>query len=265
VKPHLQHNQRAWDERARRNQRHTAKALAKDLLNPLPILDPENWLGGSVRGQKVLCLASGGGLQSALFAAAGALVTVVDLSAEMLERDREVAARHGFQILTVQASMDDLGSLPMNYFEVVLQPVSTCYVPEVAPVYRDVARALRAGGIYISQHKQPASLQAETLNSGRGYLVVEPADRNGPLPPALPCLHREADAVEYLHRWQDLIGQMCRAGFVVEDLVEPRSGASVLAGPGTFEHRSAFLPPYVKIKARRVGQEGQAASRLVAI
>lgn len=257
MKPHLDHNQRAWDQRARRNDRHTAKVLSKDLLNPLPILDPENWLAGSVRGKKILCLASGGGLQSALLAAAGALVTVVDLSPEMLARDREVAARHNFQILTVQASMEDLSMLPANSFEIVLQPVSTCYVPDVAPVFAEVARLLRADGLYISQHKQPASLQAETLNTGRGYLIVEPADRTGPLPPVLPCLHREADAIEYLHRWQDLIGKMCRAGFVVEDLVEPRSGANLLAEPGTFEHRSAFLPPYVKIKARRTGSKAE--------
>lgn len=254
MKSHLDHNQRAWDERARKNERHTAKALSKDLLNPLPILDPEGWLGGAVKGKKVLCLASGGGLQSALLAAAGALVTVVDLSAEMLLRDREVAAKHSFQILTVQASMEDLSALPANNFEIILQPVSTCYVPDVAPVFAEVARVAREGALYISQHKQPASLQAETLNTGRGYLIAEPADRAGPLPPVLPCMHRESDAIEYLHRWQDLIGKMCRAGFVIEDIVEPRSGANILAQPGTFEHRSAFLPPYVKLKARRLAQ-----------
>lgn len=254
MKSHRDHNQRAWDERARNNERHTAKALSKDLLNPLPILDPEGWLGGSVKGKKVLCLASGGGLQSALLAAAGALVTVVDLSVEMLLRDREVAAKHGFQILTVQASMEDLSMLPANTFEIILHPVSTCYVPDVGPVFAEVARIAREGALYISQHKQPASLQAETLNTGRGYLVVEPADRTGPLPPVLPCMHRESDAIEYLHRWQDIIGKMCRAGFIIEDLVEPRSGANILAQPGTFEHRSAFLPPYVKLKARRLAR-----------
>lgn len=248
----LEHNQRAWDERVRRQDRHTRTVLSRDLANPLPILDPENWLGGNVRGKKVLCLASGGGLQSGLLAAAGAIVTVVDLSGAMLEQDRAVAARHNFQILAVQTSMDDLSMFGAGAFEVILQPVSTCYVSEVQPVFREVARVLREGGIYISQHKQPASLQAETLPSGRGYLVTEPAERAGPLPPVLPCYHREADAVEFLHRWQAIIGGMCRAGFVIEDLVEPVSGANILAETGSFEHRCAFLPPYVKIKARRL-------------
>jgi SAM-dependent methyltransferase len=253
VRRELEHNQRAWDERVRRQDRHTRTVLARDLQNPLPVLDPENWLGGNVRGRKVLCLASGGGLQSALLAAAGAIVTVVDLSAAMLDQDREIAAKYGFQILAVQTSMDDLSMFPAGAFEAVMQPVSTCYVSEVAPVFREVARVLRDGGLYISQHKQPASLQAETLPGPKGYVITEPANRTEPLPPVLPCWHREADAVEYLHSWSDIIGGICRASFAIEDLVEPNGHANRLAEPGTWEHRCAFLPPYAKIKARRVG------------
>jgi SAM-dependent methyltransferase len=255
---HLQVNQRAWDERVRRGERHTRMAQTRDLANPLPILDPENWLGGNVRGKKVLCLASGGGLQSAFFAAAGAIVTVVDLSAAMLEQDRAMASKNRFQVLTVQTSMDDLSMFANGSFEIVLQPVSTCYVADVAPVFREVARVLREGGLYISQHKQPANLQAESVPSGRGYAIIEPAERTGPLPPVLPCLHREADTLEFLHSWTDLIGGICRGGFAIEDLVEPNPAANALAAPGTFEHRCAFLPPYAKIKARRLAHPSPA-------
>lgn len=259
----FEHNQRAWDERVRRQDRHTRTVLARDLQNPLPVLDPENWLGGNVRGRKVLCLASGGGLQSAMFAAAGASVTVVDLSNEMLNQDREIAARYGFQVLAVQASMDDLSMFAAGHFEIVLQPVSTCYVPDIGAVFREVARVLREGGIYISQHKQPASLQAETLPGPKGYTIIELADRKEALPPVLPCWHREADAIEYLHSWSSIIGGMCRAGFVIEDLIEPNGHANALAEKGSWEHRCAYLPPYAKIKARRVA--GGSRSQLVGI
>ena len=57
--------------------------------------------------------------------------------------------------------------------------------------------------------------------------------------------------VEYLHRWEDLVGGLCRAGFVLEDLVEPRRG-DPKARPGHFKHRGMFVPPYVRIKARRI-------------
>ena len=248
-------NRRAWNERALRGERHTRSVLARDLKNPLPILDPETWLGGNIAGQRVLCLASGGGLQSALCAAAGAIVTVVDLSPAMLDQDRRIAAEHGLDLRLVEASMDDLSVLADASFEIVLQPVSTCYVPDIACVYQQVARVLALGGIYLSQHKQPANLQADANPVPAGYCLREPYYRSGPLPPVVAgSLHREADSVEFLHRWEELVGSLCRSGFVVEDLIEPRQ-IGLECTPGSFAHRSLFLPPYVKIKARRVATE----------
>ena len=121
--------------------------------------------------------------------------------------------------------MDDLSMFSAAAFDLVIQPVSTCYVPDVLAVYREVARVTALDGLYISQHKQPASLQAEVLPAGRGYVLSEPYYRSGPLPPVIEgCLHREAGTMEFLHRWEELIGGLCRAGFVLEDLVEPRHG-----------------------------------------
>jgi ubiquinone/menaquinone biosynthesis C-methylase UbiE len=218
----------------------------------LPVLDPESWLGGNVTGKRVLCLASGGGLQSALCAAAGAVVTVVDLSPEMLALDQQVAKTHRFDIKVVEASMDDLSIFPVASFEIVIQPVSTCYVPDILKVYREVARVVAMGGLYISQHKQPVSLQAGLVPSNRGYVLSEPYYRAGPLPPLVEgCLHREADTLEFLHRWEEILGGMCRSGFAIEDLVEPRH-ADPHAEPGSFAHRSVYVAPYVKIKARRL-------------
>ena len=92
----------------------------------------------------------------------------------MLELDRRLAAERGLNVRTVETSMDDLAMFPAGAFDVVIQPVSTCYVPDVLAVYREVARVTAAGGLYISQHKQPASLQTEVLSSPRGYVLGEP-------------------------------------------------------------------------------------------
>jgi hypothetical protein len=59
--------------------------------------------------------------------------------------------------------------------------------------------------------------------------------------------------LEYLHRWEELVGSLCRSGFVLEDLVEPRH-ADPLADSGSFGHRSLYLPPYVTLKARRTSE-----------
>src|SRR6188474_121053 len=124
-----EHNRRAWDELARDKQRFTIPARDEDFVNPLEKLDPIGWLGGNIRGRRLLCLAAGGGKHGPLYAAAGAIVTVVDVSPAQLELDREVAAERRLQLKTVAASMDDLGMFAAGEFDVVIQPVSTCYLP----------------------------------------------------------------------------------------------------------------------------------------
>jgi SAM-dependent methyltransferase len=250
--PSHEHNRRAWDAMARDRQRFTIPARDEDFANPLAKLDEIGWLGGDIRGRRLLCLAAGGGKHGPLYAAAGAIVTVVDLSPAMLELDRQVAAERQLELRTVQGSMDDLSPFESGAFDIVIHPVSTCYVANVAPVYRAIARVTRAGGLYISQHKQPTSLQADTQPTARGYELIEPYYRSGPLPPVADSLHREAGTLEYLHRWEDLLGELCRSGFVIEDLAEPLHAVRD-ATRGSFSHRSLFVAPYVRIKARRIG------------
>jgi len=230
-----------------------------DFAQPLASLDSCGWLSEGVAGRRVLCLGAGGGRQSVLFAAAGAEVTVVDISPAMLTLDREIAARHRLAVRTVETSMDDLAVLPPTSFDLVWQPVSTCYVPDIVAVYREVARVLVNDGLYVSQHKQPASLQAEIRSTADGVTLNESYYRSGPLPPMGKTVHREHGTLEYLHRWEELVGGLCRVGFVIEDLVEPFHATG--GGPGTFAHRSQFVPPYVRIKARRTGRGGVASTK----
>lgn len=254
MKQVYEHNRRVWDTRVRQRLSHTRMASERDLRAPLQAVDARGWLGDSVAGKRALCLAAGGGLQSVLLAAAGAEVTVVDLSPAMLDQDRRMAARHGLRLRLIEGSMDDLSMLGDASFDLVVQPVSTCYVPDIRRVYRQVARVTVAGGLYMSQHKQPSSLQASAVPGPQGYILTAAYYRRGPLPPVgRSSEHRESGAVEFLHRWEELIGDLCRSGFVIEDLQEPQH-AVPLAPAGSFGHRSQFLPPYVAIKARRTKQ-----------
>lgn len=252
--PAHDHNRRAWDQMVRDKQRFAQPAPDESFVDPLKTVDGLGWLGKSIRGQKLLCLGAGGGKHGALYAAAGAVVTVVDISPAQLELDREVAAARKLSLQTVEASMDHMPMFADGVFDVVVHPVSTCYIPKIEPVYREVARITRGGGLYISQHKTPTSLQADTRTSARGYELIEPYYRTGPLPPVVGSRHREEGTLEFLHRWEELIGLMCRAGFVIEDLVEPLH-AKKDAEASSFGHRSQFVAPYVRLKARRLGPQ----------
>ena len=252
----LDHNARAWDRLAA-NRAILAQPAADQAFS-----DPRGWLGGGgvggrswlperLDGLEVLCLAAGGGKHGPLYAAAGARVTVVDLSPVMLDLDRQVARERQIDLAIVQGSMDDLGMLGTGRFDLVIHPVSTCYVPEVGNVFREVARVTRPGGRYVSQHKHPASLQAALAPGPGGRWELEHrADRREPLPPAPPSRLREPGTQEFFHGLSALLGGICGAGFVIEDLCEPdhtRPGAE----PGSFADRAAFLPPYLRILARR--------------
>ena len=147
--------------------------------------------------------------------------------------------------------MDDLAPLDDASFDIVHQPVSTCYVPNVRAVYREVARVIRPDGLYISQHKQPTSLQVSHRDAKHRYVLGIEFNHEGPLPSVPDRSYRETGAVEFLHSWGELVGGLCRAGFVVEDLVEPLR-ADMAASVGEIGHRGRYVPPYVRIKARRL-------------
>lgn len=255
-------NRLAWNRMADQASPFARAATDEECRDPLFALDGRGWLPPSVQGLDVLCLAAGGGWQSILYAVAGARVTVVDLSPSMLALDRKEAARRGVELTLVEGSMDNLASLDDASFDIVHQPVSTCYVPDIARVYREIARVLRDGGLYVSQHKQPASLQVTHRDHQDRYVVGLEYYRFGPLPPVSDTAYREAGAVEYLHRWDQLVGELCRSGFVIEDLREPKR-ADPKAPAGHFGHRGRYLPPYVRLKARRVARDGPVVARSI--
>lgn len=249
--PACRHNQLAWDRMAAKEHPLTQPASKEELLNPLPVVDPAGWLRGGIQGWKVLCLAAGGGRQSVLYAAAGAEVTVVDLSAGMLELDRQAAIQHGFSIRLLQTTMEDLSMLPAGYFDLAIHPVSTCYVRDIITVYQQVARVVAPNGLYISQHKTPANLQASLDAPGGFYRLEHPYYDKSPVPPAQsPNRLREPGTMEFVHRWEELLGGLCRNGFIIEDVVEPFHSRPEEM-PGQFGHRCHYIAPYIRLKARR--------------
>lgn len=247
-------NRVAWDRMAKNGHPLAKPATDKDLINPLKCVDEIGWLGPSISGQHVLCLAAGGGRHSALYCAAGAIVTVLDISPGMLELDRQVAHERHLEVRIIEGSMKSMPMLKDGEFDIVVHPVSTCYIDDLQSVYAEVARVLRPGGLYISQHKQPSNLQVSLEPYDGRYVIEQPIQGNqGNLtakPPASPSRLRESGTREVIHSLHALLGGMCRAGFSIEDLTEPQHG-KIDQPIGSFGHRCAFIPPYLRVKARR--------------
>ncbi|MDN3254150.1 2-polyprenyl-3-methyl-5-hydroxy-6-metoxy-1,4-benzoquinol methylase [Streptomyces sp. DSM 42143] len=104
------HNRLAWDREVEEGNEWSrpvspeviAKARAGQwsvvLIGYEPV-DP-TWFPPEIAGCDVLCLASGGGQQGPVLAAAGARVTVFDNSPRQLAQDEVVAAREGLDLRT---------------------------------------------------------------------------------------------------------------------------------------------------------------------
>ena len=243
-------NRQAWNQLADTGSQFAKVASDVECRDPMKVLDGRGWLPSSVAGLNVLCLASGGGWQSVLYGVAGANVTVVDISDSMLRLDEREAKRRGLKMQLFQRSMDDLSFLGNQSFDIVHQPVSTCYVPDVGLVYSEVGRVLRDNGVYISQHKQPVSLQISHRDDRHQFVIGVEYYHEGPLPRQRDDSYRETGAAEFLHRLEDLVGGLCRNGFVIEDLREPKR-ADYRVDVTHFGYRGRYVPPYIRIKARR--------------
>jgi SAM-dependent methyltransferase len=238
-------NRAAWNRLAETGSQFANVATDEELKNPLQTLETRGWLPSSVTGLNVLCRAN---------------VSVVDLSPSMLALDQREAARRNLKVNCVETSMDDLSEFGEAYFDIVHQPVSTCYVSDIGRVYREIARVSKDNAIYISQHKQPTSLQIVRRDHHDNYVIGIQYYHEGPLPATTDVSYREPGAVEYMHRWDQLVGELCRSGFVLEDLREPYRG-DPHAQPGHFRHRGRYIAPYVRLKARRQPRTGETAEQ----
>jgi len=190
---------------------------------------PHSWFGnnGEIKGKDILCLASGGGQQAPILAAAGANVVSLELSDSMLAKDRAVADEHGLVLRCEQGSMTDLSRFPDDAFDIVFLPVALTYVPDVHVVWRECARVLKHGGRLLAGMINPlVNLFEENVGEdGVGLNVVNA------LPfaeiEALPKIEKDAAIARgmsfvWSHTLEDLIGGQLSAGFCLLEFAEAR-------------------------------------------
>ena len=186
---------------------------------------PPHWLG-AVAGRDVLCLASGGGQQGPILAAAGASVTVFDASPRQLAQDAMVAGRDGLSLRTCLGLMHDLSRFPDRCFDLVVHPASNCFTPEIEPVWSECWRVLRPGGVLASGFMNPDTYIFDKTAEARGELVVRftlpYADLTDLPPDELRHMIETEHVVEYSHSLEKQIGGQLRADFVLTDFYEDR-------------------------------------------
>src|SRR3712207_5462670 len=232
------HNRDAWDKEVERGNQWTVP-VAPDVIETArqgrwevlltdtkPV--PKEWFS-DLAGLDVLCLASGGGQQAPVLAAAGANGTVLDNSPRQLAQDRMVAERDSLTLETVQGDMADLSRFDDESFDLVFHPVSNLFAPDVRPVWAEAYRVLRRGGVLLAGFLNPAV-----------YIFdLELADREGELRVRYTLPYADAtslseeevrqqiergEPLEFGHTLQDQIGGQLDAGFLIAGFYEDRHG-----------------------------------------
>lgn len=248
------HNRAAWDREVENGNQWTrpvspetiAKARKGDwsvvLIGDHPV--NRSWFPADLAAVDVLCLASGGGQQGPTLAAAGAHVTAFDNSPRQLGQDEWVARRDGLPLQTVLGDMRDLSVFPDGSFDLVFNPVSNLFVPDLSPVWRECFRVLRAGGALLCGFVNPDVFLFDYEAMERGEMAVRHRLPYSDLT-HVPAEERARlwgtdSPLEYSHTLAEQIGGQLAAGFLITGFEEAPNHANATAGwlPGYFATRA---------------------------
>ncbi len=235
-----QQNSHAWDKKVEEGSRYT-QSVSREVIEKSKSGDwnitvttekqvPRNWFPASVDGLRILCLASGGGQQAPVLAAAGADVTVTDISKKQLEQDDMVAKRDGLSLKTVQGDMSDLSDFDDEYFDIVINPVSNLFVKDIQPVWNEVSRVLKDKGVLIAGFTNPLLWIFDDNQERKGILDVKHSIPSCTLD-YMPASEVEeyinsSSTIEYAHTLEDQMQGQIDAGFVITGFYEDDFGGT---------------------------------------
>jgi SAM-dependent methyltransferase len=247
-------NKERWESLAASNVEYSRPQLNLDPMTARRYVDPYNVMG-DVKEKNVLCLAGGGGQQSAAFNLLGAKVTVVDISETQLKRDRQALDHYGFEATLIQGDMRDLSCFETDVFEVVWHAFSINFIPDPYKAFDEVCRVLRPGGLYRLEWHSPFSMGVDERDwNGKGYPVYMPyIDAEMVFENNFWDIHDEDGTVrqvegprEFKHTLSTVINGLIGRGFNLLGLWEERT-KDPNAELGTWEHFKHIMPPWITV------------------
>jgi ubiquinone/menaquinone biosynthesis C-methylase UbiE len=231
-----EHNKNAWNTLVESKNRWTQIASPDSIEaakkgHPAIVLTPtktvpQEWLGG-LQGKRILALASGGGQQVPLLAAAGATVTVLDASPLQIEQDKKACEKYSLDAEYHVGFADNLKVFDPEQFDLVLNPCSSTFFPELEPVWAEVYRVLKKNGRFMTGFCNPVSFLFDP-SPDRVYppqlrfkmpycdLQLTQAERDAYFGPDEP--------IETAHSLSAQLGGLCKVGFKMIDFYEDSWG-----------------------------------------
>jgi SAM-dependent methyltransferase len=248
-----EYNGEAWDGLVDKGNRWTVPVVPEVIsaarrgewqvyLTPA-IVVPRPWFP-PLDGRRVLGLASGGGQQGPILAAAGAHVTVLDYSSKQLAQDQLVAQRDSLAVDTVQGDMADLSAFDDGIFDLVFHPCSNGFAADVRVVWRECFRVMRPGGVLMCGFSNPAQFIFDALRLEKGEFLVRHKLPYSELTDLTDAERQEfidrGEPLMFGHTLDDQIGGQLAAGFHMTDFFEDTDSDSAL---------SAYMQMYIATRA----------------
>ena len=229
----VEFNSNAWDHLVKNKNRWTIPVTNDEIgrarfgdfsivLTPeLPV--PRSWFP-QLLGLKILALASGGGQQVPILAAAGAEVTVLDNSRAQLQQDQMVANKNGLTIRTVQGDMANLNDFIDESFDLIFHPCSNCFAPSLIPVWSECSRVLKKDGVIMWGFTKAESYLVVNESFESDHFVLKYKMPYSDIE-SLSDSERERlitlkEPMIFGHSLNQQIGELLRNGFQLTDLYE---------------------------------------------
>jgi len=232
----LNHNRESWNRKVENKNQWTIPVSSKEisearsgrlklLLTPWKTV-PEKWFP-KIQNLNVLCLASAGGQQAPLLTAAGANVTVFDISEKQLEQDLRIAKKEHLSLKAIQGGMTDLSLFSDSQFDLIFHPVSNCFIPDILPVWKECSRILKPGGILLAGFANPVIYlldESEPNDSVQPVLKnkITYSDVDSLSPEQKEKYAKAGISYEFGHTLEDQIGGQINSGFAITGFYEDK-------------------------------------------
>jgi ubiquinone/menaquinone biosynthesis C-methylase UbiE len=263
----ISYNKERWEDLSAANVQYAVPFLNLNADAARKIVDPEGQLS-QIQGLEVLCLAAGGGQQSAAFGLLGARVCVFDLSENQLEKDRLAARHYGFSMQTFQGDMQDLSALDAGAFDIVWLAHSINFVPDARKVIRQIERVCKQGGRVRLHFTNPYVHGTWVNPMGNGFLITQPyiegeeiqyTDRVWNFADPSGQEKKVAGPKEYRHTLSTIINTLIENGLRVDGFWE-ETEVDPTAKVGSWEHFKSIAPPWLIVWATKDGRKGLRAT-----
>jgi SAM-dependent methyltransferase len=218
---------------------------------------------GDVRGKQVLDAGCGEGTATRMLARAGAHVTGIDLSPEMIRLAQEAEQHEPLGIGYAVASFTNLHAYPDASFDLVVSWMALMDSPNLAGAIHELTRVLRAGGTLAFNILHPCFMTkgfgwSEDATSGEqrltvgGYFDEQPnierwrfskgdAPKDAP-PFVVPRFH---------HPLSTYLNLLIEAGCAIERIEEPRPTEAMCEQHAWLRRWRDHAAIYLYVRARK--------------